>query len=195
MTTQNRNEVMKRAQHTNPHYGITYSGDEEWLSLNEIITAYAPVPDLSGYTTTADFVDQLGLKADVTSVNNYADKQAFNDAAQLLDERVTANENENVSKVNATDFYNTTRSLHYGITGINVQLDNKVEVETLNEHNNIDNLQSLYTTATNVNDAFDTKGDAMDNLDDRVQNIEYGFSTAFNDPLWNMTDLGDNKTF
>ena len=25
--------------------------------------------------------------------------------------------------------------------------------------------------------------------------FEYSFSTAFNDPLWNLTDLGDNKLF
>jgi len=100
------------------------------LSLNDTVAAYAPPQDLTGYTTTAHFVAQLRLKADVTPLNNYADKQEFNDAAQSLDGKVTVNENNIESKLNAVDFYDTTQSLYHGITGINVQLDNKVEVET-----------------------------------------------------------------
>jgi len=35
----------------------------------------------------------------------------------------------------------------------------------------MDNLQSLCTTITNINDALDTKGDAIDNLDGRLQKV------------------------
>jgi hypothetical protein len=68
--------------------------------LEAYVELKTPKPDSSGLVTTIAFVDQLGLKADRTELDNCAYKQEFNDAAQLFNERVTVNENDIELKAN-----------------------------------------------------------------------------------------------
>jgi len=149
---------------------------EEWLSLNEIITAYAPAEYVSS------FVEERQLN-DVETEFYHSTRALYNNITNQLDGYVT-NDNLNGQLVNDTTTAEIDAQL-YGFVA-NDELENYTTTTDINtqaiDYVTNDELGN-YTTSTDINDLLDTKGNAIDNSDGRVQNIELGFRKAFDDPI------------
>ena len=189
MTSQNLNMVMPKAQHSNPFFIVEdIGGSQEWISFSDIVTAYAPPPaNLSGYVTDDNLNGQLGNYTTTVDINSQLEGYVTSD--ELGDYTTTADSNSQLEGYADREEVSANLNNFTPSWQLNNRFDNHL---TKNEFStNMNN----YMPAWRVNELLVEKDVAIVNLYDRVSNIEIGFSAAFVDPIWNMSDIENNLTF
>ena len=138
--------------------------------LATYIERKAPATDLSGYSLTTDINEELLLKADKTSFEEYTTTSGIN---TILDDY--ADRTEVVSAI----------QFELGDYTTSADIDAR-----FNEFSTDD-----YMPASRVNELLDEKDAAILTVDNRVYAIQTELSTAFDDPIFNISGIGNNRTF
>jgi hypothetical protein len=187
MTSQNLNMVMPKAQHSNPFFIVEdIGGSQEWISFSDIVTAYAPPPaNLSGYVTDDNLNGQLGNYTTTVDINSQLEGYVTSD--ELGDYTTTADSNSQLEGYADREEVSANLNNFTPSWQLNNRFDNHL---TKNEFStNMNN----YMPAWRVNELLVEKDVAIVNLYDRVSDIEIGFSAAFVDPIWNMSDIENRE--
>ena len=173
---------------------ISKPGDYADNNLETYIQLKAPEPDISTLIEKpADYAD--------SDLESYIELKALKNPTFILEDIAGPEE-----RITFSDIVTAYAPPPANLTGyadrkevvdaINFELENYTTTADINSRfDEFSTSSDEFMPTWRVHELLDEKGTAIVNVDNRVYAIETELSYAFDDPTWNMSDIGINLTF